>query len=154
LQKLRAEIHAAFQHESDISMRALQGLEYLNAVLQESMRVYPPVPCTFPRTTPRGGAMVCGRFVPAGYIVGVNQLAAMTSAQNFARPLQFAPERWLGDEQYQHDIRKAYQPFSYGPRNCLGKKLVSFFLSFFSPFPSFFWDLMRRWMGMLMCVRA
>ncbi|GFF57341.1 toxin biosynthesis cytochrome P450 monooxygenase, putative [Aspergillus udagawae] len=131
LQKLRAEIHAAFQHESDISMRALQSLEYLNAVLQESMRVYPPVPCTFPRTTPRGGAMVCGRFVPAGYIIGVNQLAAMTSAQNFARPLQFALERWLGDKQYQHDIRKAYQPFSYGPRNCLGKKLVGFSLSFF-----------------------
>ncbi|KAF7168575.1 hypothetical protein CNMCM5623_001557 [Aspergillus felis] len=124
LQKLRAEIHAAFQHESHITMRALQGLEYLNAVLQESMRVYPPVPCTFPRTTPRGGAMVCGGFVPAGYIVGVNQLAAMTSAENFARPLQFAPERWLGDEQYQHDIRKAYQPFSYGPRNCLGKNLA------------------------------
>ena len=80
--KLREELQATFQQEADITMRSTQGLEYLNAVIQESMRVYPPVPCTFPRTTPPGGATVCGQFVAGGYIVGVNQLAAMTSAQN------------------------------------------------------------------------
>ncbi|EZF74480.1 hypothetical protein H105_03818 [Trichophyton soudanense CBS 452.61] len=124
MQKLRKEIESTFQHESDITMRSTQGLEYLNAVLQESMRVYPPVPCTFPRTTPPGGATICGRYVPGGYIVGINQLAAMTSAKNFTDPTKFVPERWLGDERYKNDCKKAYQPFSYGPRNCLGKNLA------------------------------
>ncbi|KAF3483151.1 cytochrome P450 CYP3/CYP5/CYP6/CYP9 [Arthroderma uncinatum] len=102
--KLREELQATFQQEADITMRSTQGLEYLNAVIQESMRVYPPVPW--------------------GYIVGVNQLAAMTSAQNFKDPNKFVPERWLGDERYKNDCKKAYQPFSYGPRNCLGKNLA------------------------------
>ncbi|KOC07833.1 cytochrome P450 monooxygenase [Aspergillus flavus AF70] len=124
MQKLRQEIYATFQAEAEITMRSTQSMEYLHAVLQEAMRVYPPVPCTFPRTTPPGGAMVCGRFVPGGYIVGVNQLAAMTSEKNFKDPLKFIPERWCGDERYQEDSRKAYQPFSYGPRNCLGKNLA------------------------------
>ncbi|EFR00286.1 isotrichodermin C-15 hydroxylase [Nannizzia gypsea CBS 118893] len=124
MQKLRKEMECNFQQESDITMRSTQGLEYLNAVIQEAMRVYPPVPCTFPRTTPPAGAMVCGQFVPGGYIVGINQMAAMTSAKNFTDPTKFVPERWLGDERYISDCKKAYQPFSYGPRNCLGKNLA------------------------------
>lgn len=124
MQKLRAEIKASFSQQTDITMQSTQQMTYLHAILQESMRVYPPVPSTFPRTTPPGGAIVCGKFVAEGYIVGVNQMAAMSSADNFTNPTDFVPERWLGDEKYQNDIRKAYQPFSYGPRNCLGKKYV------------------------------
>lgn len=36
----------------------------------------------------------------------------------------FVPERWLGDPKYADDKRVAVQPFSVGPRNCIGKKCV------------------------------
>jgi len=36
---------------------------------------------------------------------------------------KFIPERWLGeDERYANDQRQVLQPFSFGPRNCIGKK--------------------------------
>ena len=33
----------------------------------------------------------------------------------------FAPERWLGDNRFANDDLAACQPFSLGPRGCLGK---------------------------------
>jgi len=44
------------------------------------------------------------------------------SARNFRDPHAFVPERWLGDEKYAGDRKAALQPFSVGPRDCLGKK--------------------------------
>lgn len=43
---------------------------------------------------------------------------------NFARPHEFIPERWLETEtgEFANDKREILQPFSYGPRNCIGKK--------------------------------
>lgn len=80
----------------------------------------------------------------------VSQWAAHHSEENFADPEEFVPERWLdgedvvedgiGDgkakgwkreEKYEGDRKGAMQPFSFGPRNCLGK--VSFFFPFFFP---------------------
>jgi cytochrome P450 len=45
-----------------------------------------------------------------------------TSPKLFKDPFAFVPERWLGDERYADDARAAVQPFSAGPRDCLGKK--------------------------------
>jgi cytochrome P450 len=62
--------------------------------------------------------------VPKGTQLGVHPLSANQWAANFTDPLEFRPERWLGDPKYQHDRREALQPFSIGPRNCLGKNLA------------------------------
>ena len=67
-------------------------------------------------------------FIVANLIVktgvGVHQWATYQSTTNFANPETFAPERWLDDppEVYKNDNKAAMQPFSTGPRNCIGKK--------------------------------
>lgn len=37
---------------------------------------------------------------------------------------KFIPERWLDDPRFAGDAKRALQPFSVGPRNCIGKKYV------------------------------
>ena len=54
---------------------------------------------------------------------GIHQLAANRIEANFTRPEEFLPERWLEDApaEFAHDRSDIYQPFSFGPRNCIGK---------------------------------
>jgi len=134
LNTLVAEILNAFTSEDEITMASSQRLPYLHAVLEESLRMYPPVPNTFPRTTPYPGETVCGQYVPGGTSVGSHQWATYRSTKNFALPDSFIPERFLGDERFVNDDKSALQPFSHGPRNCLGKRyiftlLFSFFIT-------------------------
>ena len=55
------------------------------------------------------------------------QYAVFRSPTNFADPEEYIPERWLpgADPKYANDKREALQPFSFGPRNCIGRKCVA-----------------------------
>jgi len=67
LEKLQAEIRAAFGSEDDItllSVGTLGRLPYMEAVLMESLRIYPPIPANLPRMTEAGGEIIDGNFVP------------------------------------------------------------------------------------------
>jgi cytochrome P450 len=55
-------------------------------------------------------------------IVSVSHLAAYHSERNFTDAEQFVPERHLDDPRYVNDRRSVMQPFSFGPRNCIGRK--------------------------------
>ncbi|KAL8826573.1 MAG: hypothetical protein Q9170_007347 [Blastenia crenularia] len=127
LRRLCAEVRAAFKAEAEITLPSLsnpESLPYLEAVLTESLRVYPPVAANLPRMTGSQGDVIDGYHVPAKVSVGVHQWAASQSKDNFIDPASFIPERWLQEapEQYRQDKKAALQPFSTGPRSCLGKK--------------------------------
>lgn len=66
LAKLQDEIRHTFQTEQDVTAASVRPLEYLTAVINEGLRLYPPVPYGVPRVTPKGGAYVCNQFVPEG----------------------------------------------------------------------------------------
>ncbi|KAB8233940.1 cytochrome P450 [Aspergillus alliaceus] len=122
-EKLANEIRGAFDYEDEITLLALGKLPYLQAVLEESLRMYPPVPAILPRTVPKGGAAVNGEFVPEGTSVTMAIFSAFRSPSEFTDPDSFIPERWLKDSPYKCQ-KEALQPFSYGPRNCIGKVLA------------------------------
>lgn len=54
----------------------------------------------------------------------MQQYAACRSSANFHRPNEFLPQRWLSDPEFANDRRGASQPFSTGPRNCIGRQLA------------------------------
>ncbi|KAF4952745.1 hypothetical protein FGADI_6497 [Fusarium gaditjirri] len=128
LEKLKAEIRTAFNKEEDITMVSTQNCKYLRACITEGMRLYPPTPGTLPRWVPGKGELIEGQWVPGGFAVGVNQLAAGHSEINFHRAGEFLPERWLdvgSDSEFASDDKTASQPFSLGSRNCIGKSMAT-----------------------------
>lgn len=130
--KVCAEVRDQFQQESEITSQNTAGLTYLKAAINEALRLAPPGPGTFPRTVPEGGRMICGRWVPGGYAVGVHQLSTGRSEANFRDASSFLPERWIEDDLFATDKKAAAQAFSFGPRNCIGKRYVLYILAFSS----------------------
>ena len=66
LQQLNDEVRQAFHLETAITVAATEKLPVLNAVIQESLRMYPPVPVSLRRVVPPGGDTIDGRWVPGG----------------------------------------------------------------------------------------
>lgn len=60
------EVRAAFGSEAEITATNVSRLPYLNAVIEEGLRMYPPAPAIGPRVIPPGGAVVCGQYLPQG----------------------------------------------------------------------------------------
>jgi cytochrome P450 len=65
LQKLTTEVRNAFDNDQDIDINSVNKLDYLLAVLQESLRMYPPAPGSIPRVTTNGDT-IAGKWVPPG----------------------------------------------------------------------------------------
>jgi cytochrome P450 len=124
LAKLKDEIRTTFVTESEISFAPLSQLTILDAILNETFRIYPAVPTSLWRIVPKGGASVAGTYIAADTRIGIPQYVAYRSPRNFTDPEKYAPERFLGDPRYADDKRSVIQPFSTGPRNCIGQSLA------------------------------
>ncbi|POS74154.1 averantin oxidoreductase [Diaporthe helianthi] len=124
-QKLAAEVRSTFSHPDEITFTEANKCKYLLACIEEALRAYPPSPQPHARIVPPGGATVNGDFLPEGTSVAIPIYAACNSAANFTRPMEFIPERWLGqDPEFDNDKRDASQTFSVGPRACIGRNLA------------------------------
>ncbi|KAH7148170.1 cytochrome P450 ClCP1 [Dactylonectria macrodidyma] len=124
MRKIQNEVRSAFNEDSEIDTQSTIPLKYMIAVINEAMRIYPPVPIGMPRVIPEGGLTVLGRYLPGGTIVSVHQYASYHDPKYWRRPHDFIPERWLDDPEYADDNRKIFQPFSLGARNCIGQNLA------------------------------
>ena len=64
MQKLTSEIREAFVTEEEIKFGNAATLPYLAAVIEESLRMYPPVVTSLKRVSPVGGTTVDSYFIP------------------------------------------------------------------------------------------
>ncbi|TGO17744.1 hypothetical protein BTUL_0015g00800 [Botrytis tulipae] len=128
--KLRKEIRSSFASIEDIKLQdVLSKLPYLEAVVQETLRIHAPLANGFTRWVPdKNGAIICGQHVPRGTVVTINHYCSNTSKSNFRDPMSFIPERWMGDATYTNDKREVVQPFSVGPRNCPGQQFALYII--------------------------
>lgn len=77
-EKLQAEIRTAFDNLEDITLQdVLSKLPYLDAVVQETLRIHAPLANGFTRWVPdRNGALICGKHVPQGVSIVFPQCLA------------------------------------------------------------------------------
>lgn len=64
MSRLISEVRSSFSVKSSITFRNIATLPFLAAVIEESLRMYPPFVTSLARTVPQGGSMVDGQFVP------------------------------------------------------------------------------------------
>ena len=136
LHRLVSEIRSTFLNESDITIQSVDSLPYLTAVISESLRLDPPIPCQNPRVVPDAGDTICGSYIQGGTFVSISQFSMNRSPQNFAHPEAYIPERWLSSPlpsdptlpsaTFAADYKSALQPFSVGPRACIGSNFAHF----------------------------
>ncbi|KAM7350273.1 uncharacterized protein ACRADG_008888 [Cochliomyia hominivorax] len=104
-----------------VTMRELQDLKYLDLVIKESLRMYPPVPM-IGRITEHD-VEINGKFIPANVNMTLLIYAALRDPDYFPNPDEFIPERYA-NENLDKINPFAYVPFSAGPRNCIGQKFA------------------------------
>ncbi|CBQ69653.1 related to Cytochrome P450 [Sporisorium reilianum SRZ2] len=113
---------------TDLSRMDDKTCPLLNAVINESLRLFPPVPTGLQRESPTAAMIdVHGSkvVIPANTVVTLPIWSIQRDDRNFSpEPLQFRPERWLCPEKEDRFNRAAFMPFSFGKTSCVGKALA------------------------------
>ncbi|XP_066255301.1 cytochrome P450 4d2-like [Euwallacea similis] len=97
----------------------LNEMKYLDLVIKETLRLYPPVPVIGRRITEaieyKGQKIPKNTFLTI-FIYGMNH-----DPDYFDSPEEFVPERFLDT-----NLKSPYMyvPFSAGPRNCIGQRFA------------------------------
>jgi cytochrome P450 len=101
------------------TLEDLPRLPFARAVIEETMRLYPPVPLLSRQAVADG--TIAGRPVRKGSIVLVSPWILHRRPRLWDQPDAFIPDRFLPGAP--RPPRHAYIPFSTGPRVCTGQHL-------------------------------
>ncbi|KAI7769317.1 hypothetical protein LZL87_011847 [Fusarium oxysporum] len=120
--RLQEEIDNLFSSSSRPNHSSFSKLTYLQACIDETLRLFPPVPSGLQRMTPPEGLRVGDIFVPGDTIVTVPSYTLYRDERYFTAPDDFVPERWMTKpEMVKAD--SVFAPFSVGRYACVGKQL-------------------------------
>ncbi|KAF6792341.1 cytochrome p450 [Colletotrichum musicola] len=121
-----------------------RGMPFLQAVIKEGIRMYPPQTALNYKQVAPGGAEVCGHFLPEGTQLGVNIHRLMRCKDTFGIDADvFRPERWIetaaADEERFREMGAVVElDFGHGRFQCLGKAIA------FMELDKIFVELLRR----------
>ncbi|MDO9104830.1 MAG: cytochrome P450 [Methylovulum sp.] len=116
-QRLHDEVDAVLGNRS-ATFADVAKLTYTRAVIEETMRLYPPVPILSREAS--ADDTIRRRHIPAGSIMLVVPWLLHRHKQYWQQPDHFIPERFLDDAPVKPD-KFTYIPFSVGPRVCIAK---------------------------------
>lgn len=96
LDKLYNELIAANASRPFPRYSEVRNLPYLDACVQEGIRMHPPFALPFERVVPKGGVTVLGHFIPEGTAIGGSPYVVNRHKGTFGDDAEFwRPERWL-----------------------------------------------------------
>ena len=125
-EKLLRELSTA-KISNPIKDAEARELPYLQAVIKEGLRIYPPVTGLFLKEVPPGGDTLNGIFVPEGACIGSAAFGVMRNPKIWGQDANlFRPERWLeaDRETLQRMELNLELNFGYGKYQCLGKNIA------------------------------
>ncbi|KAJ0423362.1 cytochrome P450 [Aspergillus carlsbadensis] len=127
-QRVRDEICSLFPDGSPIDdfKKLRDEAPLLNACLNESLRLWPPVPSGLQRHIPAPITMSDKVVIPANTVASTHCFTMHRDPRNFYDPENFIPDRWVSDaadDSKPHNV-KAFTPFGFGATSCIGKNLA------------------------------
>ncbi|KAG6839759.1 hypothetical protein C0991_011914 [Blastosporella zonata] len=135
--KLQAELDAELGSEDLLAATAdqVKRLPFLDACINEGLRVHSTSALGLPRVIPAGGLTVSGIQFPEGTVVSVPSYSIHRDTEVWgADAEEFRPERWFAQEGKENTasekerlarMQRTFNPFSVGPRACVGRNLAT-----------------------------
>uniref|UniRef100_A0A7S2UL92 Cytochrome P450 n=2 Tax=Attheya septentrionalis TaxID=420275 RepID=A0A7S2UL92_9STRA len=122
-----------WKKDGSMSKKSISKMPFLDAVLKESMRLYPVAPFIV-RKLPEPLEIPAEKdpiksptILPAGSLACIWIYGLHRNKQLWDRPDEFIPDRWIDPQLRERDKGQnngAFMPFAAGPRNCVGQPLA------------------------------
>lgn len=119
--KVHQELDEVFgsDWERPVTLEDVKNLKYLECVIKESMRLYPPVPLVARNIDE--DVIIDGHTIPKGTVAFGMIYYLHRHPRVYDQPNDFIPERFqITKERHPY----AYVPFSGGSRNCIGQRFA------------------------------
>lgn len=128
LEKLRQE-QEQFSANTHMTLDALKQMSFLDQVLQEVLRLIPPVGGGFRKVLK--DCEISGYHIPEGWNLLYEIKQTHTNPNEYEEPEQFLPERFVDSEENKRD-KYSYVPFGGGIRECIGKEFARLEMKLFA----------------------
>ncbi|KAJ7038031.1 cytochrome P450 monooxygenase [Mycena alexandri] len=125
--KLQAELDEQLGTEDELvaTGEQVKRLPYLDACIDEALRLHSTSALGLPRIVPEGGLVIAGHAFPAGTVLSVPSFTIHRDPAVWGADVEaFRPERWF-EEDKKEAMQRTFNPFSVGPRACVGRNLAS-----------------------------
>ncbi|MCW2782341.1 MAG: cytochrome [Marmoricola sp.] len=115
-ERARAESDAL--GDSDPGIDGLEGLETLDLVVKETLRLVAPVPAMMRKAVK--DTELEGHFIPAGAIISITPALNHYDPAYWTEPETFDPDRFGPERHEEKSHRNAWIPFGGGAHKCIG----------------------------------
>lgn len=110
------------QQKEEMNYDLLKSLPILNAIINETLRLYPPLSTILRSTTTDTTLLDTGIKIPANTTIITQPYVMHHNPEYFPEPNEFKPERFMGENSAETNI--AFIPFGIGPRLCVGMRFA------------------------------
>ncbi|XP_068593514.1 cytochrome P450 3A40-like [Cebidichthys violaceus] len=121
MKRLQEEVDSTFPNKGPVEYQALMQMEYLDSVINESLRLYPIAPRL--ERVAKATVEINGLVIPKDMVVMVPTWPLHRDAGLWPEPEEFKPERFSKENKESIDPY-TYMPFGAGPRNCIGMRFA------------------------------
>ncbi|KAI6695303.1 hypothetical protein NL676_023013 [Syzygium grande] len=126
LKKAQQELDTHVGKSRPVEESDVKNLTYLQAIIKETMRLYPPAPMSGPRSSMEACTLSAGFRIPAGTRLLLNIWKIQRDERIWPNPDEFEPERFLTTHENVDMRGHNFEliPFGAGRRSCPGTSLA------------------------------